>query len=520
MIEHDPYLAQVYSSLPRLLAFFDVDTTSKTVGIGDRYFWAWGLTDFGNATFQGAAHGLARLWVNGYWPYKGTTQKGFIDRIDRIFMGAKSLTRKDGSLEEAFPYEGSYCVTALVAYDLLCAYDLLEKIVERRTSDQWLEIVEPMIRFLTVADETHAIISNHLATAVAALNRWNIIKGEATVQKKMEILLERILSKQSSEGWFEEYGGADPGYQTLCLHYLADAHLKNPNLGILEPLKQSILFLTYFVHPDGSFAGLYGARCTRFYFPSGIMALEREIKEARALVDIMRESIADYNTVTLSTMDDSNFIPMFNAYCWAAALSKDMDKQESEQKVLLPFQSLKGTKIFSDAGLVIDSGPEHYTIISIFKGGVVVHFKNGILSINNGGALVKNRRGRYGSSQSFSRENKWELNSKELSIVANISPMPKSSPTPIQFIILRLMCVTVFRFSQLRELAKQILVKLLITRRKKWPVGYKRIIHLGYDLSVEDFISTPVGFERITPSSYFVSIHMASQGYWQMQDEF
>ncbi len=105
----NPYLEEIKINLPRLLSLFDIDQTSNSHGMGDRYHWAWGLIDFGNGTYQGAAHGLARLWQAGLWPYK-TSKKNFIDRINSIFEAANNLKRKDGSLEESFPREGSYCV--------------------------------------------------------------------------------------------------------------------------------------------------------------------------------------------------------------------------------------------------------------------------------------------------------------------------------------------------------------------------------------------------------------------------
>ena len=139
--------------------------------MGDRYYWAWGLSDFGNATFQGAAHGMARLWVAGLWPYE-TSKSTFLARIDALVQASRRLTRRDGSLEEAFPHEGSYCVTALVAFDLLCTLELLDAEISPSQSAQWQSVICPMIRFLLNADETHALISNHLATAAAALARW------------------------------------------------------------------------------------------------------------------------------------------------------------------------------------------------------------------------------------------------------------------------------------------------------------------------------------------------------------
>ena len=88
-------------------------------------------------------------------------------------------------MEEAFPHEGSYCVTALVAFDLLCAKELLDKEISREMSNRWTTIIASMIDYLIKTDETHAIISNHLATSVAALVRWNILTGDKKAEKKL-----------------------------------------------------------------------------------------------------------------------------------------------------------------------------------------------------------------------------------------------------------------------------------------------------------------------------------------------
>ena len=111
MNEKNVYIKEIHLNLPRILSLFDTDRTSKSYGIGDRFHWAWGIIDFANATFQSAAFGMAKLWKNNLWPYE-TDNSLFFDRIDSIFCGTKFLTKKDGSLEEAFPNEGSYCVTA------------------------------------------------------------------------------------------------------------------------------------------------------------------------------------------------------------------------------------------------------------------------------------------------------------------------------------------------------------------------------------------------------------------------
>jgi hypothetical protein len=518
MQQQNPYLEQIRWTLPRLLALFDRDITSASHGIGDRYYWAWGLIDFPNATYQGAAHGLASLWRSRLWPH-GTTPEQFALRMSAIFEGARSVTRADGSCEEAFPYEGSYCVTALVAFDLINAITQLSNVgVAEPKLNEWQATIEPMVEFLKASDETHAVISNHLATAAAALNRWELLTGDVAAGSKARLLLDRILDHQSDEGWFEEYGGPDPGYESLCLHYLADVHETRPDLKLLEPLRRSVRFLWHFAHPDGSFGGAYGSRFTRFYYPSGILALSSEIEEADALARYMERSIAQKSVVTLVTMDDSNLVPMFNSYCRAAALTAKSRRRTDPLTV--PCQQTKPMRrAFPDSGLLIDRGRHHYTIIATKKGGAVCHFPTGAAALHDYGIVVRDPQGRLGSTLVSNRTEVISQHGDTLRLQASVCQMTKRLPNVFYFLLLRLMCVSVLRFPRLREWTKQFLARWLITSIKAWPARNIRTLRLGHDLVVEDDPTLPDRYTMLDGVNKFVPVHMASQGYWQTQDE-
>ena len=514
---NNPYLDQIESTLPRILSLIDTDITSSSYGMADRFHWAWGLVDFPNGTFQGVVHGMARLWTSGLWPYP-INESLFIRRIDSVFLATGRITRRDGSLEEAFPNEGSYCVTALVAFDLLCALDVLKNTISDEMQRRGLEIIRPLIGYLVRRDETHAVISNHLATALAALVRWYQITNDEGSLKKAEILRDFILEHQSLDGWFEEYDGADPGYQSLCVYYLADVHLQRPDWDLLEPLRRSFEFLWHFAHPDGSFGGLYGSRCTRFYYPSGALALANEIPEAAALSKYMEASIISQTVITLKAIDEPNLGPMFNSYVWAASLyngnSRTVIKTNLPAITNKPFQ-----RFFPHSGLFVDRGKQHYSIIATKKGGVVYHFIDKNLNILNPGVVIKNGRGHFGSSQTLSQHSKISKKTDKIIINSPIIKMPKDRPGPYQFIILRILSVTFFRVSFIREFIKRNLVKLLITRKKIWPCSNTRIIFVGQNLYIEDDTILSNGYETLNNVSSFVPIHMASQGYWQIQDE-
>lgn len=514
-----PYIDQVYQTLPRLLALYNPDRTSASYGMGNRIYWAWGLIDFANGTFQGAANGLSLLLVNHLLP-DGFSENAMLRRIDAMFTGTDRIRRKDGSLEEAFPYEGSYCVTALAAFDLLCAMKLLKSRTESDTWARWQTVIHPMIDFLIRADETHALISNHLATASACLFRWHALTGDSQAENKARLLLNRILQNQSAEGWFTEYQGADPGYQTVCMYYLADVHRQRPDIGLLEPLTRSVRFLWHFAHPDGSFGGLYGSRCTRFYNPAGMEALANEIPEALALADYMAGAIAQSRMVTLSSIDEPNLIPWFNAYTWAAVLFEKRRQVKQEISLVPCMQKQYRRAVFEQAGLFIDQGPDHYTIISTHKGGVVYHFQDGRLTLCDAGVVVRTRKNELASTQTYAPENEVQwLDDNTLTVDTQFCLMPRRLPKPMEFLALRLPCVSVFRFLTLREFVKRILVKVLITGKNPLPAGNIRTIRLGYDLTMKDHIHLPFGYEKVDNLGPFVSIHMASQGYWQVQDE-
>jgi len=60
------------------------------------------------------------------------------------------------------------------------------------------------------------------------------------------------------------------------------------------------------------------------------------------------------------------------------------------------------------------------------------------------------------------------------------------------------------------------MVKYLITSPKLWSIWNERKIVLGEDLKVTDYPHLRKGFEKVDIKDPFVPIHMASQGYWQI----
>lgn len=517
------YLKQLYDVFPRVLSMFDRDPYSNTCGVGNRFYWGWKLIDFGNGTFQGAANCFSRLLKHDLLPNM-VSKESMEKRIRDMFLGANYLRRRNGSMEEAFPYESSFCVTALVAYDLLTSMELQQNDLSREEWEQRLGIILPMVSFLCKADETHAFISNHLATAVAALYKWFHFTGDLQAYRRGTLFLERIIAQRSKEGWFREYEGADPGYQTLCMHYLTDVYKMMPNDELENILRKAIQFLCYFAHPDGSFGGIYGSRNTRFFYPTAFEYFKDSVPEARSLADFMYNSIGTMSTVTLASMDEPNIVPMLNSYAWAAVLRNTNREKETVKLPQIPALCKKEIRQdFSEAGIYIRGTNRHYTIISIRKGGVTASYSRDTSQSNiDVGNVIEFRGELYSTQVNYDTQS---FSEKENAMIVEVSPslVLHSLPQPWQFALLRVLNCTLMRNRFFNEFIKKVLVKMLITRKKKLKHTIIRIINFEGDLAVVTAKwASPV--DKMLPkiekaSKNFRSIHMASAGYWQRGDD-
>ena len=512
----NPYLNEIQKNLPRILSLYDRDSLSSTSGLGDRYYWAWGLIDFPNGTFQALPKGLSILVKNGLLEDK--LEKGkVLDLIDKIFMATKRITRRNGSLEEAFPFESSFCVTSLVASGLLYTIESLENEIGLVKTKEYAEIVEPLISFTKENDESHGFISNHLATAAMALLQWVEVTKDNDAEKKSRDLINRILAKQSKEGWYEEYGGADPGYQTLSMDYLTEIFHKTNDKDLKLSLGKSVNF-SALRSPRRIIRGLYGSRNTRFYYPSGILSLAGDFDEAASLSYQMTSSISNTKVPTLSCIDEPNLIPMFNSYASAAnSFRKHHKLLQQSQVVYSKSKASKKTIIhFQEAGIFIRKTYSTYTIVNLKKGGLFYHFEGENLASFNPGSCIDYGKGRIASTQHLGSLESVEINGDKITLTSNYHKISKKNFNPIFFILLRGLSFFLFNSKPFRNYIKSTLSNMLIRCPKKISLQNKRILEFGETIKFKDTCNKPEECKQLAPD-YFTSIHMASQDYWQNQ---
>ena len=360
-------LSQVEAIGQRLLFVQNRDPYSNTYGCFDRRYWAWKLTDFPEATYQRNVYTIAWLLKNGEeWPLE--VRCSMEEAIRAGLEYSIKIQHHDGSFDQAFPNERSFGATAFLLHPLLATLE----IAEQSFPGAWVSEIDLALKrsadFLLHHDETHGFISNHLAGAALSLIKASSRWGEC-YSKKADVIISNILKKQSIEGWFLEYDGADPGYQSLCLYYLAQCQAQRQRPDLEKALNRAVEFLSWFVHPDGTFGGEYGSRRTSVFYAGGLSLMGISNALASAMVKGVLEGQRAGRVISCSDIDMGNLAPLTaNTILLAENLGRMV------MPIELPWQRNEAFRYFKEAGLFIRIDTEGYTVIGIKSGGVIKIF--------------------------------------------------------------------------------------------------------------------------------------------------
>jgi len=498
-------------NISRLLASYNLDPGARTYGYGDRLYWGWKISDFPNGTIQGGVHALSIALKLGMIK----DDQFILKTIDAIINAISRMRSKSGSMVEAYPGENSFCVTALVAFDVLSAIQHLEDYLSKTQIQNYLEILRPLIGFIESNNEEHAIISNHLAAAAAACFLWCKLTEEKL--KRGQEILDIIYKYQSKEGWYREYEGADPGYQTLCTYYLSCIYEITEDEYLLRSLENSASFLKYFIHPDGTIGGLYGSRNTEVYYPAGVVGLAHVIDDFALISSMLQKGNKLDHHILPQAVDIGNFIPLLNSYA-AAAVKYEQNKENIEGIKLTASYLDKFNKNFTDTGIYLHSNSRYHSIINYKKGGTIKVFDKKMSKIDteDGGLFGQLANGTRFSTQQIDEN----IQFKKLIINSNFYTINEKYMSPFSCIIIRIFGVTFFRSKVLGDLFKRFIVKLLMTGKNKIDGRVTRRFEFLEDkIVVHESIIEPKRCSTIGHMGKVKAIHMASSGYYFSQVE-
>lgn len=513
------YLQLAKECIPRILSLVDRDEFSPTKGFADRLFWGWKLIDFPDATLQRIIYPLAFFWSFENKENEYFHNQKLLEWIKNIILALEKLQHKNGSFDQTFPFEYSYGATAFILHDVLLAYELLKEKLSEQEKSCISHIVKFAAAFLINNKEEHGFISNHRAAAASALclasKYWYSISAEDRIKE----IIREIISHQTKEGAFLEYESSDPGYQSLCVYYLALCYRWSKSKALLESLEKAVEFLSFFVHPDGTFGGEYGSRNTEIFYPGGFETLRTEIPLAGKIADFMYSSLCSNAIINTEVVDAGNLCPLISNYIRAYLESK---KRFKPSGLKLPFEKSQVKKFFEVPRIYIKGNSNYYSIMNLAKGGLIKVFdkKERRLIWDDCGFVGETVRGDLLTTQLFNPRAEISCleDGGELRVKTKFFKIRSQQPSPLKFIILRLFYLTFGRNITLGNWMKKVLVKLLISGKKQFPIQLQRKVTFHESkVIISDTIDREKGrsFKWLKFGTKFSAIHMASSKYYQ-----
>ena len=452
----NPYIENIMNEIGRVFSLVDREMSSNTYGCADRTYWCWKFTDFPGSRFQEILYTLT--WLYNYDSKHNSYYKNkvLLEYIDAGFNYWVKIQNNNGSFNEAYPNENSLAATSFTLFYVTESYFIIKDELKSLTKKKLISSINKAATWLCSNDETHGFLSNHLAATASGLYNAFIIADKNKFHSRYLYFLKKIMDNQSEEGWYLEYSGADPGYQTHATFYLAVLFTKTRDNDLLDSLKRANLYLSYFIHPDGTIGGEYASRNTSFFYPAAYEILKDYCDHASSIAMNQRISIKNKKCVGIWQMDSFNYFPLLNNYIFALSAYDLQPKINNEH--VLPFLNEPFEKYFEHSGIYIVSSDVYYSIVGGKKGGVIVVYnkKNKTCQYQSSGYIDKNG-DTWISSQSQGLSKPF-IKKQSISIEAPFVAINQKTFNPLLFIFFRLFNISFSRIKIFSYLLKNILL--------------------------------------------------------------
>ncbi|MGI8908875.1 MAG: hypothetical protein ACR2IE_20570 [Candidatus Sumerlaeaceae bacterium] len=507
------YTDEAFTYLPRLFQMVDRNSYSPSYGSFDRSYWHYRTMDFPCGMYQEFCLPLALAYAHPFPDnpyYQGERVR------DLALAGVEFAMRsahRDGSCDDYFPYERA--LGALV-FSLNAMTETCLALNERRA--EHLEFFVRRADYLSTHNETGRL-TNHQALAALALYNTFLVTGE----KRFESASNRFIQIcrdwfHPEEGWFQEYEGADPGYQSCTVAFLAKLFLKSKNVDLLDLLNPAVDFCWHFMHPDGSYAGEYGSRNTYHFYPHGFEVMASRNRKAAYVADMFLTRALPSRARYFN--DDDRMCAHYlcdwmQAYQDFSPLRSELANDGTAGEDVAP-QNYR--RYFQKAQLAVHITPAYHAVVNLSKGAVVkatnpagpVYSDTGVIARTAGGKVIVSHivdeyittvdveNGVYGSGGSMCRRQ-------------------TKLATPLTQIAFRLLNLTLGRFAP--NLLRSTLQKVLITGKQGTEYRFKRELRFEPEqITVYTAISKPEsapGLASAHLSSDATSIYVANSNVYQ-----
>ena len=288
----------------RILGLGDRSEISLSYGCFDRYFWHYRQVDFVNARFQEACHFLALLYLYNHPENRFYHQHHIYDWAAAAVRFWTRIQRNDGSFDEYWPNERSFCVTSFTLYAASETCRLLQCPVPK---DSILKAAKWLIQ------RENPIVMNQMAASAVALRISGELLEDESILEAAKNRIYHIVDRQDSTGFFEEYGGYDIGYQTISLSCLAQYYLHTQDERILQAAQKGMDFLKDKIHDNGSYDYQNTSRKTQYFYPYGF-----RVFKCWDLLERHTNGLSKNEVINPSWFDDRYCLPLAIDYLQTA----------------------------------------------------------------------------------------------------------------------------------------------------------------------------------------------------------
>lgn len=518
----DVYAQKALSQIPRLLGNQDRNAFSPTYGCFHRDYWLDKTSDFPDAVRQFGVQALALVYK---YDFPGNIYRGQPKVRDWAIAGLDfwaSIQHKDGSFDEFYPYERGWVgPTAFTTYTAIEAYQLLKDEIPADVAERVCAAIQRAAYFIAAGESEEDHLANHHAMACLALWKAYELLGEPELKVGFERLWQGFLSYHNAdEGWSREYDGVDAGYLSATVSFLAKIYQTNPDLAILDVLRQSVEFCSYFVYPNGFYAGSLGSRNTLHFYPHGFEVMAGHISLAAAVAQKMLQALAKGKLVPPEIISDRYVFYRVPEYLQAYL---DYTPRPSELPPL-PCEQQPFTRYFPGARIFVATRPRHYIIANLAKGGVVKVFdrQDGRLLLNDCGLIGRLEDGRVITSQWIDPSHQCQADEDGWEVSGHMQEVPSNKLfTPFKNILFRSVLVALGWIPALSHLLKGQIRKTLMLGQRPVPVCFRRCLTLDDEmlrLTDEVSIEGNVGFSALSVGDEFFVRYVPQSRYFQSME--
>ncbi|GIK20270.1 MAG: hypothetical protein DYG93_05000 [Leptolyngbya sp. PLA2] len=513
----DRYVELALPYIPRLLQLIDRNPYSPTYGSFDRAFWHYRTMDFPCGMAQEMVLPLALVYARRY---PGNRFFG-VERVRELAEAAVRYmvpsSHADGTCDDYFPFERAMGALVFSLYSASETYQLLG-MDDTAVVDLFLK----RVRHLAHENETGRL-SNHQALAALAAYNVYLITGDDVARRVAEDRIALTLGWQHEEGWFQEYEGADPGYHTCTIDFLAKLMQKMRQGGhadraddLIDPLVRAVGFAWHFMHPDGSYGGEYGSRNTYHFYPHGFEVMAPHTEKAGQIADAFLAGVPgdkryhnDDDRMTAHYVYD--FLQAWEDYHRPRPAPIN-DARSEPATVWMP-----GAKIaVSWNGRETEPTGGRYTVANLSKGGVLKVFDAHGPIASDTGLIGETADGRVVVTHLVQHDLivRADPGTGVFEVEGDFCYRRRNQMTVLKQLILRAWVLTIGRFNA--NLTRSLVQKVAITGKPKAPYRFARRVEIAGDrVVVTDRFPADMPLRRLSVGSDATSIYVANSNVYQ-----